>query len=431
MPIMNKTLYAILGVAENAGPAEIQRAYETKLASLQPGEEMVATALKEAWNILGNPERRKRYDASLLNARSVASSVVYEEAPGSNRWPLYLLVVAIVAGGGWYFTHKTKKPAQIIQTTQSNPPIAETPVAGTQNQPAPETTVSHNGPMSAEALFAQASSSIVRVNVMAANGAQLKIGSGVVIGPGKVITNCHVTNGGASIRVKSGNSQLDANVNISDEQHDLCQLSVSGLGAPAVAVGHSSNLRVGQKVYAIGSPMGLDLTISDGMISSLRETSEGAVIQTTAPVSPGSSGGGLFDENGTLVGIITFQSTQGQNLNFAIPAEWINSMGPSSAQTGRPSDTVGRNGAPGTPDPHSALLGSWHCFDPVGGTGMELNFADNNIFSGSINHRPFSGYYALNGKVLTLGNINVQVEDMSPTRMVLITTEGFRLACTH
>lgn len=429
---MKKTLYTILGLAENASPADIQHAYEARLASLQPGDDMVATALKEAWNILGNPERRKRYDASLLNTRSMANSVVYEEAPSSSRWPIYLLVAAIVAGGGWYFAHKTKKNVQTNQVAQINTPLGGSPNTETAEQaPTQAAPVSHNGPLSAEALFAQESGSIVRVNVMAANGAQLKIGSGVVIGPGKVITNCHVTNGGASVRVKLGSSQLDASVNIADEQHDLCQLSVAGLSAPAVAVGRSSNLRVGQKVYAIGSPMGLDLTISDGMISSLRETPEGSVIQTTAPVSPGSSGGGLFDENGTLVGIITFQSTQGQNLNFAIPAEWINSMTTTSAQAGRPSDAVGRSGAQGTPDPRNTLLGSWHCFDPVGGTGMELNFADNNIFSGSINHRPFSGYYSLNGKVLTLGNISVQVEDMSSTRMVLITSEGFRMACTH
>lgn len=284
--------------------------------------------------------------------------------------------------------------------------------------------------MSAETLFAQASGSIVRVNVLAANGMQIKIGSGVVIGPGRIITNCHVTNGGSSLRIKSGNAQFDASVSIADEQHDLCQLSVSGLNAPGVAIGSSSHLRVGQKVYAIGSPMGLDLTISDGMISSLRETPEGAVIQTTTPVSPGSSGGGLFDENGTLVGIVTFQSTQGQNLNFAIPAEWINTMSPSSAQNGRPSDAITRNeGA--APDSQGILLGAWHCFDPVGGMGMELNFSDNNLFSGAINHRPFSGYYALSGNVLTLGNISVRVEDMSASRMVLVTAQGWRLACTH
>jgi len=430
---MNKTLYAILGIADNASPADIQRAYEEKLAALQPGDEMVATALREAWNILGNPERRKRYDASLQNTRAAASAVVYEEVPASSRWPLYLLVGAVIAGGGWFITHKTKKPAQTTQMSQADAALTTDPGSTGQNQPGQASTAptSHSGPMSAEALFAQASNSIVRVNVLAAGGTPLKIGSGIVIGPGRVITNCHVTNGGAGIRVKIGNSQLDASVSIADEKHDLCQLSVSGLGAPAVSVGRSSGLRVGQKVYAIGSPMGLDLTISDGMISSLRETPEGSVIQTTAPVSPGSSGGGLFDENGTLVGVITFQSSQGQNLNFAIPAEWINTMSPSSAQDGRPSDAIGRGDAPASPDNTSALLGSWHCFDPIGGPGMELTFADNSIFSGSINHRPFSGYYALRGKVLTLGNISVQVEDMSPARMVLITSQGFRLACTH
>jgi hypothetical protein len=80
---------------------------------------------------------------------------------------------------------------------------------------------------------------------------------------------------------------------------------------------------VGERVYAIGAPEGLELTLSEGLVSGLRSRGNFRVIQTTAPVSHGSSGGGLFDSQGKLVGITTFSFHEGQNLNFAIPTEWI------------------------------------------------------------------------------------------------------------
>ena len=84
-------------------------------------------------------------------------------------------------------------------------------------------------------------------------------------------------------------------------------------------------------MFAIGSPQGLELTISDGIVSGMRDLPQGRVIQTTAPISPGSSGGPLFDAYGRLVGIMTFQHRSGQNLNFAVPADWIADMRSRSA----------------------------------------------------------------------------------------------------
>jgi tetratricopeptide (TPR) repeat protein len=83
---------------------------------------------------------------------------------------------------------------------------------------------------------------------------------------------------------------------------------------------------VGQRVYAIGAPKGLELTMSDGIISSLRELDSGRYIQTTAPISPGSSGGGLFDEEGRLIGLPTLYLDKGQQLNFALPVEWVKDL---------------------------------------------------------------------------------------------------------
>jgi S1-C subfamily serine protease len=83
---------------------------------------------------------------------------------------------------------------------------------------------------------------------------------------------------------------------------------------------------VGERVYAIGAPEGLELTISEGLVSGLREYENVRVIQTSAAISHGSSGGGLFDVNGRLIGITTFSLKEGQNLNFALPGEWIQAL---------------------------------------------------------------------------------------------------------
>jgi serine protease Do len=77
----------------------------------------------------------------------------------------------------------------------------------------------------------------------------------------------------------------------------------------------------GERVYSIGTPAGLELTMTDGLLSGKRLTSGQHFVQTSAPISPGSSGGGLFDEAGNLIGITTFRLKDSENLNLAISAE--------------------------------------------------------------------------------------------------------------
>jgi hypothetical protein len=178
--------------------------------------------------------------------------------------------------------------------------------------------------MTPEELFEQRSKSVLLVHVYDKQGKKMAQGSAVVIGAEQAITNCHVLARGAEITVSRGNASFGATLEFPDPERDLCQLKVRDLPAPAVPLGSVGKVRVGQRVYAIGSPQGLELTLSDGLVSSLREMEEGKppVIQTSTPVSPGSSGGGLFDANGLLVGITTF-AFRGQQLNFAVPADWV------------------------------------------------------------------------------------------------------------
>jgi tetratricopeptide (TPR) repeat protein len=175
----------------------------------------------------------------------------------------------------------------------------------------------------AEVVFERASGSVVVVERLDQNGQRKGYGSGVVTGYGELATSCHLLNGAARLRVRSDHARIEASLAYPDPERDLCLLSAPGLSASPVPIADADLLKVGQRVYAIGTPKGLERTLSEGLVSSLRPRSRSFLIQTTAPMSPGSSGGGLFDEEGRLIGIATHQYTRGQNLNFAVPASWI------------------------------------------------------------------------------------------------------------
>lgn len=172
-------------------------------------------------------------------------------------------------------------------------------------------------------LFETVAPSVVVVVASDASGEAKTLGSGVVVARGQVITNCHVLAEGVSIEVRQDGRRVPATLTHADPDRDLCRLGASGLTAPSVRMGTVKDLKVGARVYAVGAPQGLELTLTDGLVSGLRDIGGGTVIQTTAPISQGSSGGGLFDEEGRLVGITTFYLAESQSLNFALPADWI------------------------------------------------------------------------------------------------------------
>src|SRR5579863_2459554 len=150
------------------------------------------------------------------------------------------------------------------------------------------------------------------------------LGSGVAVASEEVATNCHVIEGGMHIAVRHGNASWSASVTHADPDHDICLLAVPDLNAKLAKIRAASTLVVGERVYAVGAPQGLELTLSEGVVSGLRYLDAGStLVQTTAPVSHGSSGGGLFDSHGELVGITSYALAKGQNLNFAVPADWI------------------------------------------------------------------------------------------------------------
>lgn len=175
-------------------------------------------------------------------------------------------------------------------------------------------------------IFRNASRSIV---VMEANGDDGKLvaqGSGVVIAPGVVISNCHVFKDASTATVRYDQRRFPALRLHSDRERDLCSFSITGLTAAPVNMGSTAPIEVGDRAYAIGAPQGFELSLSDGLISSLRPVDGGRMLQITVPISPGSSGGGLFDSEGRLIGITTLYLKESQQVNFAVPVEWVREL---------------------------------------------------------------------------------------------------------
>ena len=183
------------------------------------------------------------------------------------------------------------------------------------------------GNKNAESVFESAWRSVV---VVFASDSQ---GGGVVVNtPNQVATNCHVVDESPnSIRVYKGENRravrdksYSAEIVAGDRERDVCILSVPGLWGIPASIRTAGELEIGEAVYAVGTPKGFDFSISNGIVSQLREGEDGKapLIQTSAAISPGSSGGGLFDSQGRLVGLTTWKIREGENLNFAIPVDW-------------------------------------------------------------------------------------------------------------
>lgn len=148
----------------------------------------------------------------------------------------------------------------------------------------------------------------------------ITIGSGFWISSNRVVTNHHVIRGIKNLFIKQvGKKQLIKvkKVVIADSQKDLAVLEVEGNIGRELKLSETS-VAIGEDIYVIGNPEGLEGTLSQGIISQLRKIDGKQFLQITAPVSPGSSGGPVLNKNGEVVGVVVGSMSKGQNLNFAI-----------------------------------------------------------------------------------------------------------------
>ena len=177
-------------------------------------------------------------------------------------------------------------------------------------------------------LFKSASQSVYVVLAFAdqialENIQPLSQGSAVAIDDFHLLTNCHVLEGGGVFVIGKSESETlnTATIAQADYSGDRCIVRSNNAVTPVQGIRRFDSLEVGEGVFAIGSPSGLENTLSEGLISGKRNHNDLSLVQTSASISPGSSGGGLFDSRGNLVGITTMYLRDAQNLNFAISAD--------------------------------------------------------------------------------------------------------------
>jgi len=201
-------------------------------------------------------------------------------------------------------------------------------------------------------LVRRVKTSVVAIVTYDAKGEPLLSGSGFFIRPGQVLTNLHVVEGARRVEVKT----LDGKGRIYpsqgtldfDEEADLAVLSVEVPPERTRVIELTNSLpEEGERVFVIGNPLRLEGSVSDGIVSAVREVPNlGKIIQTTAPISHGNSGSPVFNYQGQVVGIVTVKVTNGQNINLALASARLGSLKPDKLTTYEALATRNRN-APG------------------------------------------------------------------------------------
>ena len=208
-------------------------------------------------------------------------------------------------------------------------------------------------PESLPALYAQVSPAVVSITAISINPydadhrIERVMGSGVIIEPsGLILSNSHVVFGRQVITVTlDDGTALPAKFVGADPVFDIALLKIPSLSKgslPTAKLGNSAELLVGEEVYAIGNPLGLEQTLTRGVVSAINRTLPGAawsltepLIQTDAAINPGNSGGPLVDPCGMVVGITTAVLPEAQSIGFAVPSNLIKEVIPQLLDRGR------------------------------------------------------------------------------------------------
>lgn len=167
---------------------------------------------------------------------------------------------------------------------------------------------------------------VVKVNVALTNGSYGS-GSGVVIAKDKIVTNCHVVANASGISVGVNGESYTATKITPDWYHDVCLVKVEGLNAPIATIGSSNNLKYEQPVFAIGYPNFSPAASSTfGYVKGLFPMDDSVIIRASSTFRLGASGGGVFDDVGNLVGVITLKSPGKHAYYYNMPVEWVKAL---------------------------------------------------------------------------------------------------------
>lgn len=197
--------------------------------------------------------------------------------------------------------------------------------------PAPETQK-----LSSKEISAMCSNSVFCIETYGFNGKISGLGSGFFISAdGLAFTNFHVVANSSYLVIHTADGKIFDKIDIIDfnEEKDIALLKVHGDSFPYIKLGDSDKIQQGQQVYAIGSPLGLDNTMSEGIIANIsRLSNNNSYIQISVPINHGSSGGALINENGEAIGITSNGLTE-SDLNFAIPINVAKTLNTTSTES--------------------------------------------------------------------------------------------------
>lgn len=181
-------------------------------------------------------------------------------------------------------------------------------------------------PQAAQQIAKKAFESTVLLVIEDANGQPVSLGSGFFISEGVIASNLHVVEGAsrgyAKIVGQRAKFVIEGTVGI-DQKRDLVLLKISAPRTPTLSLGDSDAVQVGEPIYAVGNPQGLEGTFSQGIVSSIRQVGSDKILQITAPIWPGSSDGPVLNAKGDVIGVAVATFRGGQNLNFAIPSNYL------------------------------------------------------------------------------------------------------------
>ena len=320
MASRKKSLYEILGVPRDASTQDIDLAYDRRKAEMAQAastDSSEMALLRDAHDLLRNPQRRAAYDATLTaneatpRATEAVATAPEAEAEAPRRLPLVpigiglvvlLVVVALLMRPG--------KPETAEKHTEAAP---GTMVA----QPPPP---AKKGPLE---IIAEASMSGGQVLSYSMSGQAIPIGLAISTDNGTMITTCHGLPAGAKIVVRVQGQSYPADLILTDEVLDLCRLQVASFTTPPVKVA-KADAKAGDAIYAVGADQAGQIAATAGTVKRVLDTTEGKLLELSMPVGQFSSGGGVFNEAGELVGISMYQHRSG--LSIAYPASWIADM---------------------------------------------------------------------------------------------------------
>lgn len=317
------TLYAVLGVAADAGAPEIEAAHAARTRALH-GDADALSLLRVAYDTLRDPAQRAAYDRRLARRQADAAVVFAEDGQPRARLRKWLLLAAAAAGGGAFFLAAPPPVAEAPPPPESSLVAAPPPPAAAEAEEAPFPAPAEPPGAPAEAAPAVAvqpaplrrgsknpgfDAQYVAWSVFAIHQRN-KSGSGVLIAPDRILTNCHVLAGAASNGMVAVHGLTGRSVRVEKyarlDDADACLLLAPGAGGEAVEWGNSAALRPGDTVHVMGHPGGIaDVAWSEGPFRQRTERGGETFLLSENYCRPGSSGGPLLDGEGRLVGIVT------------------------------------------------------------------------------------------------------------------------------